>query len=152
MSFFPYQPTVLFHRAVPSSVTGTLVTTTLGSFVVKGTVMGPRDTIMFEAIYSFTNSANVKVLSVTVGGTSVYGVNVTTTATNGRIIYFMNRESLSSQSLTLTTTTGSYGNIGTASTAINMGIQQSVLFRGTLNDTGETITLERASATILRVP
>lgn len=154
MSFFPYQPTVLFHTAVPSSVTGTLVATTLASFNLKGTVMGPRDTIIFETIYSYANSVNVKTLSITIGGTSIFGLNVTTTASNGRMVYYMNRESLSVQLLNSISTNGTYGNIGNTSAAVNMGATQSVLFRGTLTDPLllETLTLERATVKILRVP
>lgn len=151
MSYNPLQPKTVFHTAVASSVTGTVVVTTLATFNLKGTVMGPRDLLMIDTIYSVTNSANTKTLSITVGGTTVFGLNVTTIAANGRIVYFLNRDSTIVQFANATGTNGTYGNVGNSAFAIDTSVTQSILFRGTLTNAGETITLERATVRVLRI-
>lgn len=92
---------VLFDSAVAVALTGTLTKTALATVDVPAGVMGPNSTLRVLPVWSYTNSANNKVIGVEVGtampGTTIYMRTRTTTAGETPLIEVQNRGAKSSQ-------------------------------------------------------
>lgn len=150
MSYTPLQCQTLFATGIAVPLTGTTSKTTLFGGTIKGGTMGPNDWLRFDGVWSNNNSANIKTASIQVNASVIFAANYTTTLSVERMVYFINRNSLSSQVATNTSTQGQYGTIGISTYAINTAIDFSVTWSGDLTDVGDTQTLERASCEIWR--
>jgi hypothetical protein len=138
------QSYVLAQSAVASSVTGTTTETTLASVTLPGGAMGANGQIEIISLWSYTNSANNKILKVKFGGQQLAAITNTTTATEQLLNRAANRNNSSSQ---VSFSAFSTGGIGTSTNAINTFAVNSdsdvtIALTGQLANTGETITLE----------
>lgn len=145
MSYIPYQPTCLVATGVQVPLTGTTSTITLYSFVLKANTMGLNDMLCVRGMWSMTNSANNKTPSITIAGSNVFAIAMSNVASYNRIVYFINRNSLSSNIANGSGTNGNYGGVGVNTYAINTAVNQTVLWRAALANSGENINLEKAS-------
>lgn len=138
-----FQP-LYFSNGAAASVTGTLVETTLATFIIPGGAMGPNGVLVIDSLWSYTNSANAKTLKITFGGTAFWNIGPTTTSGNRKMLFIYNRNSQSSQIGYRSAGTGSTGgNTGNGTTAaIDSSANVTVNLTGTLANTGETIQLE----------
>lgn len=138
----------LARSAVAASVTGTLSETALATVAVPAGLMGTDGGLLVYSSWSYTSSANNKLLRIRLGGiagTQFLGATLTTTSMVSDMRRIRNRNSAASQ--VGSTGIGSVGLIMGSSTtlptaAINTAVSQDLVFSGDLDDTGETIALE----------
>lgn len=88
---------VISVSAVPKSCASTSVNEVLDTFSIPAGTLGVNSVIQIEPLWSFTNSANSKILKVRIGGIEVYNVTRTTSVKEAPLIVLANRNSLSSQ-------------------------------------------------------
>lgn len=136
----------LGNGAVAVSLTGTTTETVLATVSVPAAFLGPNGLLLGTALWSFTNSANMKTLRVRlggIGGTVIDSATPTTQTSQRRGFEVNNRNSQTSQ---VTCGTGSTGGWGPANAPVTPAIDTSaavdVVFTGQLANAGETITLE----------
>lgn len=129
--------------AVAVSVTNTTVETTLATITIPANAMGPNGWIEVYATFSYTNSANSKILRIRLGGTAVGSSSVTTTAALTGALFIHNRNDVASQLC-------APGNLGFSATA-NASVATTfdstgplaLTINGLMAALAETITLER---------
>lgn len=148
-------PRVLFDSAVAVALTGTLTKTALATVDVPAGVMGPNSTLRVLPVWSYTNSANNKVIGVEVGtampGTTIYMRTRTTTAGEMPLIEVKNRGVKSSQ-INKYSSGSSYSTAQAAAPSthtIDFNQATKVFVYGTLANVGETITLESLLVEVL---
>jgi hypothetical protein len=128
--------------AVAASVTGTTSETTLATITIPGGSMGANGFVRVTSLWSYTNSANNKIVRARFGGTAVASNTLTTTASAPLNFTIGNRNSQSSQvagvATGLVNTTANAVNTPTINTANDVAL----VLNGVLANTGETITLE----------
>jgi len=88
---------VLSSSAVAASCASTAADEVLGSFTVRAGIIGVNSIIQIEPLWTFTNSANNKILKVRIGGVTVYSATRTTSVKEAPLIVLANRNSLASQ-------------------------------------------------------
>jgi hypothetical protein len=88
---------VLSSSAVAASCALTAVDEVLGSFTVRPGIIGVNSIIQIEPPWTFTNSANNKILKVRIGGVEIYSATRTTSVKEAPLIVLANRNSLTSQ-------------------------------------------------------
>ena len=147
-------PIIRAQSAVASSVTGTLTETVLASVPISAGAMGANGRLRVTFHYTYTNSANNKICKITLGGTTIFSRTVTTTISIALILELMNRGATNSQiELTVSQNAGTpySGGGGTPNNTYSIDMSQATTldFRGTLANTGETITLEAYGVEIL---
>jgi hypothetical protein len=152
--FFPLTPKevqdlrdsapVVAQSAVAASITGTLTATTLATVTIPAGQIGANGQVLVEVLWSYTNSANNKTLTVRFGGQSIQTYIVTTTANSRSSHRVSNRNNAASQTAFNAFTTGGFGVSATALLAltVNTANATDIVFEAQLSNTGETITLE----------
>jgi len=88
---------VLSSSAVAVSCASTASDEVLASFTIAAGTMGVNSILQIEPLWTYTNSANNKILRVKVGGTTVYNFTRTTTVKEAPLIVLSNRNSLVAQ-------------------------------------------------------
>ncbi|HCK84821.1 MAG TPA: hypothetical protein DHW63_09990 [Hyphomonadaceae bacterium] len=128
------------------SVTGTTTETTLASVSVPAGAMGPNGVLRVTSLWKYTNSANSKTLKVQMGGVNFINVTPTTTNSFQAITTIANRNAANSQVAPSSSAAadGAMGTEGANPTtgAVDTAAAQTLSFKATLANTGETITLE----------
>lgn len=145
MSSNVFQPVVLFSKGNASSVTGTTVETTLGSFTCKAGMVGKNDYFEVYCDWSHTNSANSKTLSFKIGST-----NFIATVDGASVISYFRHVQVSMRGATnsqvsfraAATIDNGTNAVAPATGAEDMSVDKTIAFTGTLANSGETITLE----------
>ena len=152
MSYNTGEPLCLWTLGAPVSLTGTLVKTSMASFMLKGGIMGLQESLEIWSLWSHTNSANIKLENVAFGSATVVGANTTTNDSMNRPQWIWNRNSLSSQVFYPAgqiTGTGNTSGVP-ATTTQNTANDVLIDFLGTLVDVNEVITLEAAHIKLRR--
>lgn len=149
-------PMLLGQQASVSSVTGTTSETVLYSLVMPvGTIIA-GDILRVEPVWTYTNSANNKILAAKIGPTlgtagTLHTRTRTTTAFEGPLLEIAVR-TLSTQiqlySLGVTYAGGTAGALNTHT--FDFSIENTLYITGTLANTGETIQLEAVKVTRFR--
>lgn len=153
MGYNPLQPQVLYANGVQSNHTGDTVLTTLATFTVKGLVMGARDELEIFVVYSCNNNANNKTCAITIGGSTVMSVAVTTVTCYARGVFWQARNSLTAQACNDSTTTGTFASLpAKVSTAIDTTQNFIINFNGTLANAADNVALELAKIILWRYP
>ncbi|HEU4854409.1 MAG TPA: hypothetical protein VFS89_03875 [Nitrosospira sp.] len=88
---------VLSSSAVAVSCASTASDEVLASFTIDAGTLGVNSILQVEPLWTFTNSANNKILKIKIGGTTVYTATRTTTTKEAPLIVLANRNSLASQ-------------------------------------------------------
>lgn len=140
-----------FVSNITSSVTGTTNATVLATINIPPNTMGPNSLLRVWVLFTYTNSANNKVIRVNLNGNSsqIITVTNTTTALISRLqnVYCKNSNIAKVYATSNTGTTG----LGT-STGTNFNINNNtnivVDFIGALANAGETISLRAAHVEI----
>jgi hypothetical protein len=88
---------VLSSSAVAAASVLTAADEVLGSFTVRAGTIGVNSIIQIEPLWTFTNSANNKILKVRIGSVTVYSATRTTSVKEAPLIVLANRNSLASQ-------------------------------------------------------
>lgn len=137
-------PGTVAQSAAASLVTGTLTKTALATISIPGGMLSANGMLRISTLWSYTNSANNKIISIEFGGTAFFTATATTTNEFNDISMIRNRNSVTAQIAHLANGGNRLGTAGSAPTtgAVNTAVDQNVIFYGTLANTGETITLE----------
>lgn len=141
---------LLGQSGVAAPVTGTLVKTTLASVPVPAGQMGPAGVLQIETLWSFTNNANAKTITIELGGQALFTVSAASNAIFQGMVRLHNR-TMTSQVQYPNFATAPYGfGSGALNTwSIDMTQAQTLTITGTLGNTGDTITLQGYSVSLL---
>jgi hypothetical protein len=88
---------MLAGLAVAASCTSTAFDEVLASFTIATGILGVNSILQIEPLWTFTSSANNKILKVRLGGATVYNATRTTSVKEAPLIVLANRNSLMSQ-------------------------------------------------------
>lgn len=123
-----------------SSLTG--VDEILDSLVIPAGVIGVNSVLQIEPLWTYTNSANNKIIKVKIGGITVFTATRTTSTIDAPIIIIANRNSLTSQIRPLD---GDYVSTGVSSPEtynINFAENVTINITGQRANAGDVLTLE----------
>lgn len=136
---------LLAADAVAASVTGTTAETTLATVTLPAGIMGTKGILMIDLVWSFTNSANAKIMRVRLGTAQMMSRSVTDSVMERDIITIQNRGAANSQVGGHANHAGMVGTVAAAAFTgtVNTAVAQTITFDATLALTTETITLER---------
>lgn len=136
-----------------ASVTGTLSKTDLATITIPAGLMGESGKLRIEAQWSFTNSANGKVLGVEFGGQKFAETTRTTEGMFEGTARIRNRSATQQRGPGATAGiafTGAGGTGAISTFTVDTTVAQNITITGTLTNTGETITLESYSVELLK--
>jgi hypothetical protein len=133
---------VLSSSAVPASCALTGVDEVLGSFTVRAGIIGVNSIIQIEPLWTYTNSANNKILKVKIAGVAVYSATRTTSVKEAPLIVLANRNSLSSQIQPYDNTYITAGSGSPATYTIDFANSVTVDITGQRANSGDTLKLE----------
>lgn len=144
-------PGILAQSAVPSSVTGTTVATSLASIPIPAGTLGKNGSLRVRLRWTVTNSANPKTLTSKIGGVSVLSFSTTTTTSWLDEFDITNRNSMTSQLGRPAASNAVFGtsSIVNSTFSIDFSQAQSLNITGTLANAAESITLEMYRVEIL---
>lgn len=137
-------PEMIAGSAIGFSCSLTGLEEVLESFLIPAGLLGVNSILQIEPLWTYTNNANNKILSVRIGEIPIYSATRTTSATEAPLIVLMNRNSAKSQIAPY----GSNGNYMTAGTVtpqtytIDFSKNQVVFITGRRASSGDTIKLE----------
>ncbi|SEN70539.1 hypothetical protein SAMN05216404_106140 [Nitrosospira multiformis] len=133
---------ILAGSAIGFSCSLTSIDEPLDSFAIPAGLLGVNSILQIEPLWTFTNSANNKILKVKVGGVTVYSATRTTSVKEAPLIVLANRNSLASQ---IQPYDGAYGTAGASAPAthsIDFANNVVVDITGQRADSGDALTLE----------
>lgn len=133
---------VLASSAVAVSCASTAVDEVLASFTIAAGVMGVNSILQIEPLWTYTNSANNKILKVKVGGSTVYSATRTTTVKEAPLIVLANRNSLSSQIQPYDNNYVTAGSGAPATYTIDFSVAVDVEITGQRANGADTLKLE----------
>lgn len=148
-SFSRNGPLILAQSAVPQSVTGTLVETTMASIVIPGGIMGANGMLRVQLLLSCVNNANAKTVNIKLGGALVTALGF---ASNDRAVvevYVINRNNLAAQSFSASQKVNSQSFTGMSTGAIDTSADRTLTISATLANVADTVTLERYTVEVL---
>lgn len=136
---------VLAQSAVPSSVTGTTALTVLAGILVPAGAVGVNGALRISTLWSLTNNADAKTLSLTLGGVTILTFSVPSNASLNHQFTLINRNAQNSQVAQTTANTTSFGSSGGANQtfSINLANAQTLNLQAQLGTSTDTVTLER---------
>lgn len=134
---------VLGQSAEAASHTGTTGEVTLATIPVAAGLLGLNGQLVIEALWSVTNSANIKTPRIRVGGVAIRSPSLTTAASFNDRCRIANRNNAASQIIQGNSATV-YGATTSAAipATIDTGAAFNITLTGQLASAGETITLE----------
>jgi len=138
--------------AVPH--TGTLTETAIASVTIPAGAMGLHGVLKVASLWSYTNSANTKIIRIRYSGltgTAYYGNSLTTTASLWAVCMIWNAGAANSQR-GMVTAIAPQGTSTAAlvTSAVDTAADSTVAFCATLANVGETITLQNYVVELLR--
>jgi hypothetical protein len=134
---------VLGASAVATSHTGDTNPSTLATIAVPANAMGANGMLRITAQWSFTNNANAKVTSISLGGTAFGSQSIASSASARSQTQIANRGASNSQ-VGPTPAQANFGGAAGAVTtaAIDTTQAQSITIGATLANAADTATLE----------
>ncbi len=133
---------VLSSSAVAISCAGMAVDEILASFLIATGTLGVNSILQIEPLWTFSSSANNKILKVKIGGATVYSATRTTTVKEGPLVVLANRNSLASQFQPYDNNYVTGGSGVPATYAIDFSVNQTVQITGQRASSGDALTLE----------
>lgn len=133
---------IIRSSAVKVNCASTAVDEILASFVILTGTLGPRSILQFEPVWSFTNSANNKIVKINIGSTNIYNVTRTTSAKEAPMIVLANRDALNSQVIPYVTTYVIADATAPTTSAIDFSVNQTVTITGQRANGADTLSLE----------
>jgi hypothetical protein len=124
----------------PCSLTG--IDEVLESFLIPAGTLGVNSILQIEPLWTFTNSANNKILGVKIGDVTVYSATRTTSVAEAPLIVLANRNSVSSQIAPYSDNYIAAGAAAPATYTIDFSKDQIVFITGQRANSGDTLTLE----------
>lgn len=126
--------------AFSSALTG--LDEVLESFVIPAGTLGVNSILQIEPLWTFTSSANNKILSVKIGDATIYSATRTTSVMEAPLVVLANRNSVSSQ---IAPYSGGHITAGTTAPStytIDFSKDQIVFLMGQRANSGDTLKLE----------
>jgi len=138
---------VLGKSAVQSSHTGNTSETILATITIPAGAMGANGVIRYSSIWTFTNNANAKTINIRlggIGGTAISTLALTTGQSARLFTWTANRNSQASQ-VSWPAGVAGWGSNGGGLTpsVIDTSVSTTLVFTGTLANSGDTISLEQ---------
>lgn len=135
---------VLAASGTPASCSSTAIDEVLDSFIIPAGVLGVRSIVQIAPVWSFTSSANDKIIKVRIGGTVLYTATRTTSVAEGPLIEIVNRNAINAQLIPYSNGPGYYTAAASVPTtaSIDFSVNKTVEFLGQREDAGDTLTLE----------
>lgn len=134
------------QSSVAVAHTGDTNETTLATITIPANRLGKNGRMRITAQFSYTNSANNKIIRVRFGNTQFYAATLTTTTHTKVIVDIGNRNSASSQVGGSLVAAGVGSSASTMPTGtVDTTADRNVTLTGQLANTGETVTLETYS-------
>jgi hypothetical protein len=145
------------HVTVP--VTGRTDNVPLATVVIPGSLVGPNGELRINFAYSHNNSAGNKAFTITLGGQVIYTDNETVgSLTMVNTLRVRNRGALNSQLVSGGSsgassefTPAGFAGVANATFAINMAIDQPLIFFGQLTNGADNLALDSLCVEWLRV-
>jgi hypothetical protein len=133
---------VLSNSAVAASCTSIAADEVLASFTIAAGTTGVNSVLQIEPLWTFTSSANNKIMKVKVGSSTVYSATRTTSLKEGPLIVLANRNSLASQIQPYDNTYMTAGSGTPATYTIDFSVNVTVQIIGQRANSGDALTLE----------
>ena len=135
---------VLYSNLSTTSLTGTTTETTLATISIKGGVLGENGKLRFYIAGTVTNSANNKVFRLRHSSAIIWQLGLTTAVGVAAQVLFLNKNSESSQTNSLTNSHGLSGASFTLVTtsSIDTSADFSLTFTGQLANSADSISVE----------
>jgi hypothetical protein len=133
---------MLAGLAVAASCTSTAFDEVLASFTIAPGVLGVNSILQIEPLWTFTSSANNKILKVRLGGATVYNATRTTSVKEAPLIVLANRNSLMSQIQPYDSGYAAAGAGTPATYTIDFSQPVDVEITGQLASSGDSLKLE----------
>ncbi|HEU4853850.1 MAG TPA: hypothetical protein VFS89_01000, partial [Nitrosospira sp.] len=128
--------------AVSASCASTAVDEVLASFTIPAGSLGLNSILQIEPLWTFTSSANNKILKVKVGGVVVYTATRTASEKEGPLVVLANRNSLSSQIHPYENTYVTAGTGVPATSSIDFSAAVDVEITGQRANAADTLSLQ----------
>ena len=133
---------MLSGSAVAASCASTGFDEVLASFTIAPGILGVNSILQVEPLWTFTSSANNKIVKVRLGGATVYNAARTTSVKEAPLIVLANRNSLMSQIQPYDYGYGAAGTGAPATYAIDFSRPVDVEITGQLANSGDSLKLE----------
>jgi hypothetical protein len=135
---------VVASSSVGIAHTGTTAETILAAINIAPNAMGPKGRLRITTSYSYTNSGNNKIALVRFNAVQAASVTLTTSAQLRSQIEIANRNSLSSQLVSIPGNSTGFGTTTTELTtmSVDTSTNRPLTLTAALANAGETITLE----------
>lgn len=133
---------VLSSSAVVVSCATTAADEILASLIIPTGIIGVNSILQIEPLWTFTNSANNKILKVKIAGVTVYSATRTTSAKEAPLVVLANRNSLASQIQPYDNTYLTAGSGSPATYTIDFANSVTVDITGQRANSGDTLKLE----------
>lgn len=133
---------ILSGSAVAVACASTSFDETLASFLIPPGALGVNSVLQIEPLWTFTSSANNKVLKVKIGGATVYSATRTAAVKEGPLVVLANRNSLASQFQPYDNNYVTDGSGIPATYAIDFSVNQTVQITGQRASGNDALTLE----------
>lgn len=133
---------VISGSAIGFSSSLTALDEVLESFLIPAGTLGVNSILQIEPLWTFTSSANNKILSVKVGDSTIYSATRTTSVMEAPLIVLANRNSVASQ---IAPYTGDYitaGTVAPSTYTIDFSKDQVVFITGQRANSGDSLKLE----------
>lgn len=142
---------ILGQSNTASAVTGTTNKTALASVVIPAGMIGVNGTVRVSALFTCTNSANSKTMTIDFGGSNVLTFAGTALASIELFKYIRNRTA-TSQIVTNSALVGSSSSVTLTTLNIDTTAAVTLTLNGQLASAAETITLEGYTIEVLKAP
>jgi hypothetical protein len=141
----------LVNTAVQASHTGDILETTKYTLTIPAGIMGANSSLRIDFMTSCTNNANAKTVRAKLGGTTFATLNMTSQASNRRVIKISNRNSTNSQiSFPASNTIGlGSSTVAVLTTAIDFTSSQTFTITVENANAGDTISVEDVTVEVI---
>lgn len=114
----------------------------LDTFLIRAGTLGVNSILQIEPLWTFTNSANNKIMKVRIGGVEIYSATRTTSVKEAPLIILANRNSLTLQIQPYDNTYVTAGSGTPATYALDFSKNITVDITGQRASSGDTLRLE----------
>jgi hypothetical protein len=133
---------VLSGSAIAFSSSLTSIDEVLESFLIPAGTLGVNSILQIEPLWTFSSSANNKILGVKIGDVTIYSATRTTSVAEAPLIVLMNRNSVASQIAPYSNNYITAGTVAPSTYTIDFSKNQIVFITGQRASSGDTLKLE----------
>ena len=142
-------PGVVAQSGATATLTGSTSETTLATVVIPANAMGLNGVLRISVLWSYTNNANNKTLSLTFGGSLIATAVRTTTAVDEWLISLRNRNNQTAQVKAGASVPTPASTTALQTFTVNTAASQNLVFTGTLANAADSIVLQGYTVEVL---